>query len=163
MEYYQQNFQRPRLIYPSMSHNRKPGCTAIAHQRQRHDGYETKAIYTTTNHWSWRINGLPIQWSRYRRGIAALKNNKAAGIDDVLVEQLNNLGSKTHKWLLAIRIHCFTQNKIPTIWRTSKIIAILKPGEDSAIPKSYRPISPSLPRVQRTPDQDLESHVHVNC
>ena len=36
---------------------------------------------------------------------------------------------------------CFMENKIPTLWRQFKIIAILKPGKDSAIPKSYRPIS----------------------
>ena len=36
---------------------------------------------------------------------------------------------------------CFMANKIPTIWRQSKIIAILKPGKDSSIPKNYRPIS----------------------
>ena len=35
----------------------------------------------------------------YRKAIAALKNNKAAGIDDILVEQLKNLGHKAHKWL----------------------------------------------------------------
>ena len=33
----------------------------------------------------------------YRKGIAALKNNKAAGIYDILVEQLKNLGPKSHK------------------------------------------------------------------
>ena len=44
----------------------------------------------------------PFSEEEYRRVIAALKNNKAAGIDDVLVEQLNNLGPKTHKWLLAM-------------------------------------------------------------
>ena len=33
------------------------------------------------------------------------------------------------------------ENKIPTIWRHHKIIAILKPGKDSSIPKNYRPIS----------------------
>ena len=33
------------------------------------------------------------------------------------------------------------ENKIPTIWRQSKIIAILKPGKDSSIPKNYRLIS----------------------
>ena len=32
-------------------------------------------------------------------------------------------------------------NSIPTIWRQSKIIAILKPGKYYAIPNSYRPIS----------------------
>ena len=36
---------------------------------------------------------------------------------------------------------CFMENKIPAIWRQSKIIAILKPGKDSSIPKNYRPIS----------------------
>ena len=77
----------------------------------------------------------------YRKGIAALKNNKAAGIDDILVEQLKNLGPKAHKWLHTMVNTCFIENKIPKIWRQSKIIAILKPGKDSAIPKNYRPIS----------------------
>ena len=36
---------------------------------------------------------------------------------------------------------CFIENKIPKIWRQSKIIAILKPGKDSAIPNNYGPIS----------------------
>ena len=76
----------------------------------------------------------------YRKGIAALKNNKAAGIDDILVEQLKTLGPKAHKWLHTMLNTCFTENKIPKIWRQSKIIAILKPGKDSAIPKNYRPI-----------------------
>ena len=77
----------------------------------------------------------------YRKGIAALKNNKAAGIDDIVVEQLKNLGPKAHKWLHTMLSTCFIDNKIPKIWRQSKIIAILKPGKDSAIPKNYRPIS----------------------
>ena len=64
----------------------------------------------------------------YRKGIAALKNNKAAGIDDILVEQLKNLGPKAHKWLHTMLNTCFIENKIPKIWRQSKIIAILKPG-----------------------------------
>ena len=46
-----------------------------------------------------------------------------------------------HKWLLTMLNICFMENKIPTIWRQSKIIAILKPGKDSSIPKNYRPIS----------------------
>ena len=83
----------------------------------------------------------PFSEDEYRKGVATLKNNKAAGRDDVLVEQLKNLGPNAHKWLRAMLNNCFIDNKIPTIWRQSKIIAILKPGIDSAIPKSYRPIS----------------------
>ena len=33
----------------------------------------------------------------YNKGVAALKNDKAAGRDDILVEQLKHLGPKTHK------------------------------------------------------------------
>ena len=82
----------------------------------------------------------PFSEKEYRKGVAILKN-KASGRDDVLVEQLKNLGPKSHRWLLTMLNKCFMENKIPTLWRQSKIIAILKPGEDSAIPKSYRPIS----------------------
>ena len=39
--------------------------------------------------------GYPSSEEEYKRGIAALKNNKAAGKDDVRVEQLNNIGPKT--------------------------------------------------------------------
>ena len=83
----------------------------------------------------------PFSEDEYRKGVATLKNNKAASRDDVLVEQLKNLGPNAHKWLRAMLNNCFIDNKIPTIWRQSKIIAILKPGKDSAVPKSYRPIS----------------------
>ena len=36
-----------------------------------------------------------ISEEEYRRNIASLKNNKAAGIHDVLGEQLNNLGTNS--------------------------------------------------------------------
>ena len=32
-------------------------------------------------------------------------------------------------------------NKFPKLWRKSRVIAILKPGKDSSLPKNYRPIS----------------------
>ena len=38
----------------------------------------------------------PFSEEEYRKGVAILKNNKAAGRDDVMVEQLNNLGPKAH-------------------------------------------------------------------
>ena len=84
---------------------------------------------------------FPFTEEHYKKGITTLKNNKAAGIDDVLVEQLNNLGPRAHRWLHSMLNVCFIENGIPKVWRKSKIIAILKPEKDSAIPKSYRPIS----------------------
>ena len=83
----------------------------------------------------------PFSEDEYRKAVATLKDNKAVSRDDVLVEQVKNLGPNAHKWLRTMLNNCFIDNKIPTIWRQSKIIAILQPGKDSAIPKSYRPIS----------------------
>ena len=83
----------------------------------------------------------PFNEEEYKKGISALKNNNAADRDDVLVEQLKYLGQKANEWLHTMLNVCFTGNKIPKIWRQSKIIAILKSGKDSAIPKNYRPIS----------------------
>ena len=83
----------------------------------------------------------PFIEEEYKKGVALLKNNKAAGRDNVLVEQLKNLGPKAHRCLLTRLNKFFMENKIPTSWRQSKIIAVLKPGKDYAIPKSYIPIS----------------------
>ena len=83
----------------------------------------------------------PFTEEEYRKGIATLKNNKAAGIADVLVEQLKHLGPRAHRWLNSMLNTCFTENKIPKVWGQSRIIAMLKPGKDSSIPKSYKPIS----------------------
>ena len=40
---------------------------------------------------------------------------KAAGRDNVLVEQLKNIGPKAYKWLHTMLNYCFTRNKIPTV------------------------------------------------
>ena len=83
----------------------------------------------------------PLSEEEYRRGVALLKNNKAAGRDDVLVNQLRNIGPNAHRWPLTMLNKCFMENKIATLWKQSNIIVILKNGKHSAIPKSYRPIS----------------------
>ena len=81
---------------------------------------------------------LVFTGEEYKKGIATLKNKREAGIDDALVEQLKSLGPRAHRWLNSMLNVCSTENRIPKVWRQAKIIAILKPGKDSAIPKSYR-------------------------
>ena len=50
-------------------------------------------------------------------------------------------GTVTKKWLLQLYNHCLTTHKLPKIWKKAHVIALLKPGKDPSIPKSYRPIS----------------------
>ena len=53
----------------------------------------------------------PFSEGEYNKGVAALKNNKAAGRDDILVEQLKHLGPKAHKWLLTMLNICFIRSR----------------------------------------------------
>ena len=75
------------------------------------------------------------------KGIKILKNNKAAGLDDMICEQIKYMGPKTMLWLKEMMNNILVSKKFPKLWRKSKVIAILKPGKDSFLPKSYRPIS----------------------
>ena len=129
---YQDDIQRPYLSKPS---NQVARHLLVNGQGAMPTKPKCPALLT--------VEGKPSLVSafseeEYRKGIASLK---AAGIGDILVEQLKNLGPKAHKWLHTLLNTCFIENMIPKIWRQSKIIAILKPGTDSAIPKNYRPIS----------------------
>ena len=104
----------------------------------------------------------PFSEEEYRKGVAILMNNKAAGRDDVLVEQLNSFGPKAHRWLLTMLNKCFMENKILTLWRQSKIIAILKPGKDSFYSNELPTNIPlvSYQQTLRTNDTEQNSSNH---
>lgn len=74
-------------------------------------------------------------------GIKVMKNNKAAGHDDILCEQVKHLGPAAKQWLLDLFNSCLRTNKLPKMRRQTKIVTILKPGKDPADPKNFRAIS----------------------
>ena len=102
----------------------KPKCTILTTMEQS----EQSLVY-------------PFTEEEYRKGIATLKNNKAAGIDGELVEQLKHPGPSAYSWLHSMLNTCITENKIRKVWGQSRSIAIFKPGKYALIPKIYRPIS----------------------
>ena len=67
------------------------------------------------------VEGIPLLVSAfseevYIKVLAAPKYNKVACIDNVLVEQLKNIGHRGHKWLLTILSKCLTENKLTKCW-----------------------------------------------
>ncbi|CAH1258394.1 Hypp2004 [Branchiostoma lanceolatum] len=83
----------------------------------------------------------PFSMDDLRNAIKDMKNNKAAGLDDILCEQIKHFGPLALQWLLDMLNQSLSTNRIPKIWRKSRVIALLKPGKDPSIPKNYRPIS----------------------
>jgi len=80
------------------------------------------------------------------QAIHNLKCGKSPGPDNIHPEFIKNLGPSGLKWLVAFFSTCMRLNLLPKIWRKANITAILKPGKDAKVPKSYRPISlPCVP------------------
>ena len=71
----------------------------------------------------------------------SLKNVKAPGNDNIHTEFLKNLSHKAISWLQAFLSTCMTTSRIPSKWKTAKVITILKPKKPADDPKSYHPIS----------------------
>ena len=70
-----------------------------------------------------------------------MKNGKATGLDNIITEKLKHFGQKALDWLLPLLNNCLASMRIPKIWLRSRVVALLKPGKDHSLAKSYRPIS----------------------
>ena len=72
----------------------------------------------------------PFRAQEFSNSITALKNGKAIGLDDIFLEELKHFGQQAKKWLLELFNRCVETNRIPKIWRKSRVIALSKPGKD---------------------------------
>ena len=75
------------------------------------------------------------------KAIKAAKNSKALGPDDISPQMLKNLGPHGIKFLTNIYNQCVNTSTIPSLWKTSRIIPLLKPGKPADQSTSQRPIS----------------------
>ena len=73
--------------------------------------------------------------------IKSCSNSRAFGPDLLSIFHLKNLGPKATEYLTALFNDSFKFSRISSIWKTSLVIPILKPGKDSSQGTSYRPIS----------------------
>lgn len=62
-----------------------------------------------------------------------MKNGKAAGLDDICIEQIKHSGRLTKLRVKKLFNYLFASLRIPKIWRKARVsvIAILKPGKES--------------------------------
>ncbi len=80
--------------------------------------------------------------------IKKAKNSKALGPDNLSPIMLKNLGPHAINFLTEIFNKCLKDSIIPSIWKTAKIIPLLKPGKASDLGPSYRPVSLLPPAIK---------------
>ena len=76
-----------------------------------------------------------------RRAIKSCRYSKAFGPDKLNIFHLKNLGPRAIKYITALFSLSVTTCQIPAIWKSSLIIPIPKPGKDTSVGTSNRPIS----------------------
>ena len=70
-----------------------------------------------------------------------LKDNKVPGPNGIPNRALNHLPQRAVSLLIQIFNAVLLTHHFPSVWKHAKVISILKPGKDPALPSSYQPIS----------------------
>ena len=84
---------------------------------------------------------ITITTTQVSKAIKKSKNSKALGPDEISPIMLKHLGPKAINYLTNIYNHCVNQAIIPSVWKTGRVIPLLKPGKKADEGSSYRPIS----------------------
>ena len=80
--------------------------------------------------------------------IKSCRSSRAYGPDSLSIFHLKNLGPLATEHLTALYNDSLKSCRLPSIWKTSLIIPIPKPGKDSSQGTSYRPISLLCPAAK---------------
>lgn len=73
--------------------------------------------------------------------ISFIQLGKAAGEDGMYHEFIKHFGTNVKRWLCKFYSNILNSGILPTEFKETKIIAILKPGKVNDRPESYRPIA----------------------
>ena len=80
--------------------------------------------------------------------IKSCRSSRAYGPDTLSIFHLKNLGPLATEHLTALYNNSLKSCRLPSIWKTSLVIPIAKPGKDSSQDTSYRPISLLCPAAK---------------
>ena len=75
-----------------------------------------------------------------QEAIRGLKVRKAAGPNGIPNRALKQLPQRAVS-LLVLIFNAILTHHFPTVWKYARVISILKPGKDPALPSSYQPVS----------------------
>ena len=94
--------------------------------------------------------------------IAAQRSSTAIGPDGLSVIHLKHLGPKSHQFLASLFNASLSQNRLPQVWKFSRLVPLLKAGKPPGEHTSYRPISllsPVVKTLERLLLPLLETHL----
>ena len=103
----------------------------------------------------------PFSEKEYRRGIATLKNNKTAEIDEVLVEHLNNLGPKLTSGCLQYSSTASLRTRSQQYWGNRRSSPYWNQGNTLRYPKDTDQYIFCVTRTNSTNDYPKQNTIWV--
>ena len=85
---------------------------------------------------------------QFTSAIKSYRSSRAYGPDSLSIFHFKNLGPLATEHLTALYNDSLKSCRLPSIWKTSLVIPIPKPGKDSSQGTSYRPISLLCPAAK---------------
>ena len=137
----------------------KQYSSIVRHTSSRSARTITKSLKKNQN-----SNQCTFTSEQTKAAIAKSKASKAIGPDGIATVHLKNLGPSGIDYLTSIFNISLKSSQIPTIWKSSKIIPLLKPGKDPADSASFRPVSllcPAIKVMERLLLPTLTDHLPV--
>ena len=98
------------------------------------------------------------------KAIKQSKSSKALGPDHISNLHLKHLGPAGIQYLTHIYNLSMSTSQLPSIWKTSIIIPLPKPGKDHSESTSFRPVSllcPSVKVLERLILPTLNEHLNI--
>ena len=83
----------------------------------------------------------PVTTAEIQAALKSLNAGKAAGLDGIHAEMLQHLPSDAIAFVQSMIDISLRTGEVPLTWRQSVIVALPKPGKDTTLLDSYRPVS----------------------
>ena len=103
-----------------------------------------------------------ISIAEIKQALKTTRASKALGPDQLSPIMLKHLGPEAMGYMAFLFNLSVRRSIIPNIWKTGKIIPLLKPGKPADLAKSYRPVSllsPMIKTLEKTILPHLDKHL----
>jgi hypothetical protein len=111
----------------------------VEQEQDNQEDMEGEGNAQILNNWMEEEEEFTIE--EFERALAAMKNGKAPGVDEIGIELIKEAGAAGKNYTLKLLNMCWRRGSVPEEWGKTVIVPIYKGKGDSGVCSNYRGIS----------------------